>query len=294
MWNRIVWSTAVLHLSLFLASAPCAAPAGSDWPMWRYDAARSASSPHALPDELHLLWVRQYPERIPVWDDPLNRDLMPYDTVFEPVVSGKTLILGFNDADKVSAIDTESGREKWTFYTAGPLRLPPAIWNGKVYCTSDDGSLYCLNLSNGSLAWKFSGAPSERRILGNSRLISTWPSRGGAVVKDGTVYFSAGIWPFMGVFLYALDAATGKALWVNEGEGARYMLQPHNAPSFAGIAPQGALALAGNRLIVPGGRSVPACFDPETGKFLYYELAANAKSGGSFVAANDNLFSTIP
>lgn len=290
MLKRIVWTIALLHLILLPVLAPCAAPVDSDWPMWRYDAARSASSPKALPDELHLLWVRQYPERIPVWDDPLNCDLMPYDTVFEPVVSGKTLILGFNDTDKISAIDTETGREKWTFHTDGPVRLPPAVWNGKVYGTSDDGCLYCLNLSNGSLVWKFAGAPSERRIIGNSRLISTWPARGGAVVRDGTVYFSAGIWPFMGVFIYALDAATGKVQWVNEGEGARYMLQPHNAPAFAGIAPQGALAVSGNRLLIPGGRSVPAGFDLKSGKFLFYELAANGKAGGSFVAANEQIF----
>ena len=260
-----------------------------DWPMWRYDAGRTAASPGDLPDEIHLLWMRQYPARIPVWDDPLNQDLMTFDRIFEPVVSGKTLLIGFNDTDKVTAIDTDTGREKWSFYTDGPVRLPPAVWGKNVYFTSDDGFLYCLSITDGALAWKFSGAPGDRRILGNSRLISTWPARGGVVVRDGVVYFAAGIWPFMGVFIYALDAVTGKALWVNDGEGARYMLQPHNAPAFAGVAPQGALALAGNRLIVPGGRSVPACFDSGTGKFLYYELAANNKAGGSFVAASDGV-----
>ncbi len=275
--------TAVMLLCPFLSRAEAAER--SDWPMWRYDASRSAASPHDLPDQVNLLWTRVYPARIPVWDDPLNRDLMPYDTVFEPVVWGKTLLLGFNDTGKVAAIDTETGRERWVFYTDGPVRLPPAAWQGRVFVTSDDGCLYCLRISDGSLEWKFSGAPNGRRILGNSRLISTWPARGGAVVEDGVVYFAAGIWPFMGVFIHALDAATGKPIWVNDGEGARYMLQPHNAPSFAGIAPQGALAISGGRLIVPGGRSVPACFDLDTGRFQYYELAGSGKSGGSFVAA---------
>jgi outer membrane protein assembly factor BamB len=51
--------------------------------------------------------------------------------------------------------------------------------------------------------------PSERKLLGNGRLISTWPVRGGPVVADGRVYFAAGVWPFEGVFVYALDAETG-------------------------------------------------------------------------------------
>ena len=61
--------------------------AGGDWPQWRYDAGHTAASPDALPGELHLQWTRQYSPREPVWDDPLNRDMMPYDRNFEPVVA---------------------------------------------------------------------------------------------------------------------------------------------------------------------------------------------------------------
>ena len=46
-------------------------------------------------------------------------------------------------------------------------------------------------------------------IMGNDRLISRWPARGGAVVIDDTVYFAAGIWQSDGVFIHALDAKTG-------------------------------------------------------------------------------------
>ena len=46
----------------------------------------------------------------------------------------------------------------------------------------------------------------------------------------------------------------------------------------------------GDKLLVPGGRSVPACYDRATGKLLYYQLAENAKrGGGSTVAAADQL-----
>ena len=276
--------------TLFIIILPTRDVECLDWPMWRYDAGRTASSPGNLPKELYLLWVRQYKPRTMVWDDPLNQDIMPYDRIFEPVVMGKTMFLGFNDSDKVVALDTDTGKEKWAYYIDGPVRFPPVAQNGKVYFASDDGYLYCIGACNGTLLWKFRGGPSDNKILGNKRLISVWPARGGPVIKDGIVYFAASIWPFMGIFIYALDAKTGKIIWNNDSNGSHYILQPHNAPSFAGVAPQGAFVVAGDKLLVPGGRSVPACFDRFTGKFLYYELASNSKTGGSFVCALSDVF----
>ena len=87
--------------------------------MWRYDAMRSAASPEELPSQLHLQWTRHYSPRVQVWDDPLNLDLMAYDRVFEPVVLGERVFIGFNDADKVTALDLRSGKELWEFFKIG-------------------------------------------------------------------------------------------------------------------------------------------------------------------------------
>lgn len=261
----------------------------ADWPQWRYDAYRSADSPEALPNPLHLQWVREFTFRRPVWDDPLNQDLMSYDRIFEPVVLGNRLFIGFNDRDKVVALDIETGEELWTFFTDGPVRLPPAAWEGNVYFASDDGCLYCVDAETGRLVWKFRGGPSSRKVLGNGRLISAWPARGGPVIRDGEVYFGASIWPFMGTFLYALDAQSGAIRWVNDSTGAQFLKQPHAAPAFAGIAPQGAFTATRDILLVPGGRSVPAAFDRKTGQFLHFELNDGGKgNGGSLVVANDS------
>ena len=260
-----------------------------DWPMWRYDAGRTANSPEKLPDTLHHRWTRQYTPRTPVWEDPFNQDLMPYDRIFEPVVAGGRMFVAFNDSDKVVALDVETGRELWAFYTDGPVRLPPAAWQGRVYFASDDGCLYCVEAASGRLTWRFRGGPSARKVLGNRRLISAWPARGGPVFRDGCIYFAASIWPFMGTFLYALDAQTGKPLWVNDRTGSEYILQPHSALSFAGVAPQGALAATEKLLLVPGGRSMPAAFDRQTGELAYFHLDAGGKgNGGSLVLANES------
>jgi outer membrane protein assembly factor BamB len=269
---------------LFLASPVRAV----DWPQWHYDAAHTSASPEELAAELHLQWTREYPALKPAWPD---QPKMPFDAAYEPVVLGKTMFVGSSLTDSVTALDVETGAEKWRFYTDGPVRFAPAAWDGKLYVAADDGYLYCLDAAKGSLRWKFKGAPGDRHILGNERLISSWPARGAPVVADGTVYFAASIWPFMGIFIHALDAKTGKVIWTNDGDGSIYIKQPHGADSFAGVAPQGSLAVIGDVLLIPGGRSVPACYDRKTGKLLRYQLNENGKRGGGHdVAAVGNVF----
>jgi outer membrane protein assembly factor BamB len=259
-----------------------------NWPMWRYDAERTASTPEQLPAELHLQWTRHYTPREMVWDDPLNHDLMQYDKVFEPIVIGNTLFIGFNDQDKVVALNTDTGKEIWTYYADGPVRLPIAYYNDKIYFTSDDGYLYCLSAQKGKMIWRFRGGPSERKLIGNKRLISTWPARGGVVIDEGIVYFAASIWPFMGIFIYAIEADSGNIIWKNAGTGSQFRQQPHGgAFAFAGVAPQGAMVISKEKLLIPGGRSVPACFDKNSGELLYYHLNRFTKTGGAFVCASN-------
>lgn len=277
--------TCIVYVLIFSPSIKA-----EDWVQWRYDSYRSGTSPEQLPADLHLQWVRQYPQLEPVWDDPLNQDLMQYDTVYEPVVAGNTMFVGSNAFDRVVAIDTNSGEEVWSHYTDGPVRFPPSVYNNKVYFISDDGCMYCVKAGDGKLVWKYNTVSSDRRVIGNERLVSTWSARGGQVIKDGVVYFGSGIWPFMGVFLFALDAETGEEIWINDSSSSPFINQPHNSPSFAGIAPQGTLVATENRLLVPGGRSVPASFDRATGEFEYYQLASSGKTGGAFVCANQDYF----
>lgn len=273
---------------LTLPLIPTSATAGN-WPMWRYDAGHTAASPDSLPDQLSPLWTRSFGKREQVWDDPLNNDLMTYDKVFEPVVYGKRMFVGFNDSDKLIAIDTEHGKTLWTFYADGPIRFSPVATKDHVYTVSDDGHLYCLNSETGKLVWKFRGAPAAQKALGNKRVISAWPARGGPVLYDDTIYFAASIWPFMGTFIYALDAETGNVIWVNDSTSASYIKQPHSAPSFAGVAPQGTLVATEDLLLIPGGRSVPAALDRKTGKLKYFHLGGKG-NGGSFVIGNAHEF----
>ncbi|MCH7727511.1 MAG: hypothetical protein IH991_13660, partial [Planctomycetes bacterium] len=66
-----------------------------DWPMWRRDAARSATTAEKLPDELHLRWVRTYPKLQPAY----REKRLQFDAGYEPVVMGKTMLVASSRAD---------------------------------------------------------------------------------------------------------------------------------------------------------------------------------------------------
>lgn len=269
----------------FAAIVPATA---ADWPMWRYDAGRTACSPEKLTEPLHLQWVRHYePLRPAFWQ--VRQERVQFDAGYEPVVWGQTMFVCSSRNDSVTALETETGRQRWRFYAEGPMRFAPAVWDGKVFCASDDGCLYCLDAASGSLRWKHRAAPSGRHVLGNGRLISVWPVRGGPVVADGRVYLAAGVWPFEGIFVWALDAQTGRPLWGNDRCGSLYLEHPHGAMAFGGPSPQGSLLIRGGELLVPSSRAFPALFDLQTGKlvdFAFGHGGHGSRPGGWFVATD--------
>ena len=242
----------------------CSLARGADWPQHRFDAGRGAVSPEELPARLHLQWVRRLPEPRPAW--PASQPALRFDVSYSPVAAGGLLFVPSMVTDTVTAYDAESGAERWRFYADGPIRLAPVTDGRQVWFGSDDGHLYCVGAADGRLRWRVRGGPSDRRVLGNDRLISTWPIRGGPVLADGRVYFTAGIWPFMGIYAHAVEAATGKSVWINSGEGANWTVQPHNSPAFAGFVPRGHLAATPFGLVAPGGRTQPGCYDLKTGR----------------------------
>ena len=207
-------------LMLFSCLAFTSPATAGDWPQWQFNAARNGITPAELPEKLTLKWRRQLPPPASAW--PESQYKLQFDASYEPIVLGKLLFIGSMASDSITAYDTETGAEKWRYYTEGPVRFAPAAAKGKLYSVSDDGYLYCLAADTGKLLWKFRGGPSDRKVLGNDRLIGMWPARGAPVLYDGKVYFAAGIWPFMGIFIHALDAETGKVIWTNSGSGSTW------------------------------------------------------------------------
>jgi len=268
---------------------------GADWPQWRYDAGRTAASPEQLPDQLHLQWVRRLPPPEPAW---AKYPRLCFDVSYEPVVQGETMFVPSMVTDSVTALETDTGAQRWRFYTDGPVRLAPVAFDGKVCFVSDDGHLYCVDAADGRLLWKYRGLPSERedrKVLGNDRVISLWPARGGPVLADGRIYFAAGVWPFEGVYVHAVDAQTGKPVWTNREAGyIERGLIDHSTRQAAGLSPQGYLAVIGEKLFVPSGRALAATLDRKTGALEPYSTGwggrDNLEKGCWYVSGNPRYY----
>jgi len=290
--GRLVRSIVV---GIILVSVLAVPAVEADWPMYRYDAARSGVSPEELKTPLHLQWVyvpKHAPQ--PAWPEP-GRELhrIAFDYAYQVAVANGSVYFGSSADHKVYALDLSTGQEHWHFFTDAPVRFAPAVEGERVFVASDDGWLYCLSATDGKLLWRFCGGPRDERLLGNEQMISRWPLRSGVAVEDGTVYFTAGMWPAEGVYVYALRAADGAVIWKNDTSGHMYLQQPH-PPSVAmtGVAPQGYVVAYKDQLFVPTGRNVPAAYDRNTGQFLYYRSRPNTwgdRWGGSWAFASAGL-----
>jgi outer membrane protein assembly factor BamB len=149
----------------------------------------------------------------------------------------------------VYALDANTGKVRWVFITAGPVRLAPTVVGNRLYIGSDDGCVYCLSTDNGSLIWKFDVAGKNRMVPGNGRMISLLPVRTGLVVDTDKVFFAAGLFPIQGTYLFALNAENGMVLWKQK----------------LNISPQGYLLASTQNLYVPTGRTCPVSYSLEKG-----------------------------
>ena len=274
---------------VLLVGCLAAEAAAADWPQYRADAERSGNTSETLPADLSLAWTyRPAHPPTPAWP---RDDRMLFDRAHDVVVGGGMLVFGTSAEGRVIALDPATGEEKWSYFTDAPVRFAPAIWQDRAYVVSDDGYLYCLSLADGSLVQKWRGGPTDEMILGNGRMVSRWPARGGPVVRDGIVYYGAGIWQSEGVYLVAIDAASGRELWRNDQAGKIYMPQPHGgANAESGVSAQGYFLATERELVVPTGRAVPAVLQRADGKFKYYHLQANGHVGGTLTVAAGEAF----
>ena len=219
----------------------------ADWPTYRANNTRLAQTHAELPDRASRLWEFAPKARC----EPTA-----------PVAAGGLVFFGGSDGI-VRALDAATGQTRWTAYTGGAIRYPPAIAAGRALVGSGDGWAYAFEAATGRLLWRFRASPLERKIAVYGALLDTWPVASGVLVDGGTAYLAAGINNFDGTHVYALDAATGQIRWQNNDCG-------HLDPwSQRGVAVQGDMLLSNGKLYLAGGDAVsPAIFDAATGACL--------------------------
>ncbi|MBT3198399.1 MAG: PQQ-binding-like beta-propeller repeat protein [Phycisphaerales bacterium] len=249
----------------------------ADWPAYHADARRSGYTSETIPGELKLAWSVKLPHApTPAWS---RNGRIRYDDVFQPIVAGGRVYFGDHAEGLLRAVDLKTGREQWRFQTNGPIRCAPTVWKETVIVASDDGYVYSLKASDGSLRWSIRPGASDELLLGNGYMISKWPVRGAPTVEGDIAYVGAGIWPSDGFHLLAINADTGKVKWRNDNSGSLSIRQPHGATSKSGPAAQGYLALSETSILVPPGRSLPAIFDKATGRFGYINFSGKIGGG---------------
>ena len=285
----------LLPRSAAIVAFACLLAQAEDWPTYLHDAARGGATSERLAVPLAANWAfvpRHAPQ--PAWPDPGKEPMkICFDQVFHVAAAKGALYFGSSADGKVYCLDAVTGETRWEVFTDGPVRLAPAVWDGRVYVGSDDGHAYCLSADDGKVRWKRRGGPTDRKTIGNGKMISVWPVRTGVLVRKGVAYFIAGTFPSEGVFVHAVDAATGKTIWENGTTGQLYRKMPHpGAEAFSGVTPQGALLASATRLYVPTGRNVPAAYDLDTGRLVQYEPEARYRVGGTYaLAVGDLVFS---
>ena len=220
------------------------------WPTFRGEAIRSGISHQKLTLPLYKQWVHTpYLGPSPAWPAPAVRNIpagsgllspsQTYDRAYHVVGSGERLYYASSSDDTAYCINAENGQLIWRFTSEGPIRLAPTLDGENLYVGSDDGYLYCLEAQSGRLIWKVRGGPDHRRLCGNGRMISRWPVRCGIVVEDNVVYFTAGVFPSLGVYLCAVNAADGATIWKSKCD----------------FVPQGYLLTSPDKLYIPTGRT---------------------------------------
>lgn len=246
-------------------------PLQADWPTYKSSPARVAATPQKLARQLSLRWVYSTPTAPELaWAGPraepiegkLMRHRVDYDRALDVVSAGGRLFFGSSVDHNLYCVNATTGKFLWTFYTDGPIRLAPTVADGKVYFGSDDGYAYCLTASDGKVVWKMRPSPRDERLLARGRMISRWPLRTGVLVDAGIAYFAAGVIPHENVYLVAVDAATGKTVWIND------RISQQDAGRNP-LSPQGYLLSSKELLFVPSGRALPAAFRRSDGEEVH-------------------------
>jgi polyvinyl alcohol dehydrogenase (cytochrome) len=209
-----------------------------------------AGDPKAMPNQCDANATFTDPSRAPVWNG------------WSPDVTNTRFQSA--RAAGLRAADVPRLKLKWAFGlpNAASMYGQPTIAGGRVFVGADTGYVYALDEKSGCLTWGFQAAAGVRNA------VSVGPVKGHA----GSTY--AAYFGDLRGNVYALDAATGKALWIVSAD-------PHPLAAVTGSP-----ILYKDRLYVPlasreeaagGGPDYPCCtfrgsvvaLDANTGKQVW-------------------------
>jgi outer membrane protein assembly factor BamB len=196
------------------APAAAAAEKPEDWPIYRKDTARSNFTPAKLPDQLQLLW----------------KEKLGASRLTQAVAAYGSVVVAEPESHRVCARDAATGRERWSFVADGRLDFPPALHKGLCLFGTAAGSVYALDAATGRELWRLRAAPAEKYIADEGQFASAWPVIGGVMPLNGEIFFTCGRAAKVdgGLWLLAVNAATGKVRWRVQGGSSADMFLSDN------------------------------------------------------------------
>jgi len=170
----------------------------SEWPTYRQNPLRSASTTATLPAALKDMWQTKIGGRLSA-----------------PVVAEGIVLVASIDTHRIVALDASTGKQKWSHTAGGRVDSPPTIHKGLVLFGSADGYVTCLAADDGRMAWRFRVAPRDENTVALDQVESVWPVHGSVLVENDMVYTAAGRSSYLdgGIRVVALDPATGRKLY---------------------------------------------------------------------------------
>ncbi len=171
-----------------------------DWPTFRHDASRSGSASQLIKPIVEKKWTVDLGGRLT-----------------SPVIARGRVYVAKMDAHTLFAFDESSGKELWSFTAGARIDSPPTVCRGRVVFGGADGWVYCLQASDGQLAWRYRAAPLDRRSMAYEQLESLWPVHGSVLIQDDIVNCVSGRSNFLdgGLRLIRLNLETGAKLCEN-------------------------------------------------------------------------------
>lgn len=200
------------------------------------------------------------------------------------IVDGKLYTTGNSDQTQfVVCLDLESGKTVWKKDLLDALpnhavmgaRSTPTIDEDRLYVTSSDGQLFCLDITNqGTVVWK----KNFQEDFGG-RLMSGWGYSESPLVDENRVVVTPG---GFGALVVALDKKTGKEIWrsgfVEDVPGKNIHGQKLNEGAGYSSMIKADLGLGAPQYVQFLGRGLVG-IDSRTGKVSWlHTLYANRKS----------------
>lgn len=111
-----------------------------------------------------------------------------------PIIYKNTVVVG-NSIDGLVSYDLATKNVKWRLNIPYGVEASAASIKDRLFVGSNNGRMYSINLQNGEIVWSFDS---------KSELVSE------PLLNEGVLYFVSG-----SQTLYALDAASGKQLWIH-------------------------------------------------------------------------------